>query len=187
MTKLRADARRNRERLLEVAGEAFASEGLAVQIDEIASRAGVGIGTVYRHFPTKEALFEAVVSGHKRRLIEKARSLFDHEEPGEAFFGFANHIVEASLMNKALADEIAKAGADVPCDEEAQQELYEAVGELLARAQRAEAIRSDVDVADVLALLSGVLLVRRQNAGGDAWRKLLAVVCDGLRAGTGRT
>ncbi|UUZ82401.1 TetR/AcrR family transcriptional regulator [Paenibacillus sp. P26] len=74
--------------LLEVANEVFASEGLSVQIDEIASRAGVGVGTVYRHFPTKESLFEAVIASHKRRLIEKAKGSLDQGTRGKRSSGF---------------------------------------------------------------------------------------------------
>ena len=72
---LRADARRNRAKVLEAAEEVFASEGLAVPIDEVARRAGVGVGTVYRHFPTKEALFEAIVVARLEALVERAEEL----------------------------------------------------------------------------------------------------------------
>ncbi|KIL42310.1 hypothetical protein SD70_02000 [Gordoniibacillus kamchatkensis] len=188
MTKLRADARRNRERLLEVAQAAFASEGLSVQIDEIASRAGVGVGTVYRHFPTKEALFEAVVSSHKQRLIEKSASLLDHENPGEALFGFIHHMVEASVMNKALADDLASSGVKFDCtDPDAKQELYDAINKLLSRAQQAGAVRSDIGVAELLALLSGILLAKTQYAGeSGVLRRMTEIVCDGLRGGGSR-
>lgn len=187
MSKLRADARRNRERLLEVANEVFASEGLSVQIDEIASRAGVGVGTVYRHFPTKESLFEAVIASHKQRLIEKAKGLLDQGDPGEAFFGFLSHMVEASIMNRALADDLAGSGFPVECmDSEAKQELYDAIGRLLARAQQAGAVRSDIGAADLVALISGILLAKnpRGKEGGSSER-MLAVVFDGLRSGAG--
>ena len=85
---LRADARRNRARVLDVAREVFAAEGLTVPIDEIARRAGLGIGTVYRHFPTKEALFEAIVLDRIERLTALAESA-PGADPGEAFFDFA--------------------------------------------------------------------------------------------------
>src|SRR5260370_4133101 len=81
---MRADARRNRARVLEVAQAVFATEGLAVPIDEIARRAGVGAGTVYRHFPTKEALFEAIVISRVERLTEEGGSLASAEDPGPA-------------------------------------------------------------------------------------------------------
>src|SRR4051794_35820186 len=85
---LRADAARNRARVLEVAYETFAAEGLGVPIDEIARRAGVGAGTVYRHFATKEELYSAVVEDRLRRIIDDGRELLANEEPGQALFTF---------------------------------------------------------------------------------------------------
>src|SRR4029079_11647392 len=90
---LRADAARNRARVLQVAYDTFASDGLAVPIDEIARRAGVGGGTVYRHFPTKEALFVAVVDDRLRWIIGSARDLLVAEGPGEALFAFLRQMV----------------------------------------------------------------------------------------------
>ena len=92
---LRADAARNRARVLEVAYDTFATEGLSVPIDEIARRAGVGAGTVYRHFPAKEDLFRAVVEDRIQRIIDEGRSLLDAEEPGEALFAFMRSMVLA--------------------------------------------------------------------------------------------
>src|SRR2546430_12455978 len=85
---LRADAARNRARVLEVAYDAFAAEGLAVPIDEIARRAGVGAGTVYRHFPAKEDLFRAVMIDRMERIVAEGRKLHQSGEPGEALFEF---------------------------------------------------------------------------------------------------
>src|ERR1700722_8679746 len=89
---LRADARRNRERVLEAARAAFGAEGSDVSLDEIARRAGVGPGTVYRHFATKEALFEAVIFDRIGELVEEARALSDDPDPGRAFSSFAEHL-----------------------------------------------------------------------------------------------
>ncbi len=86
---LRADAARNRARVLDVAYETFAAEGLSVPIDEIARRAQVGAGTVYRHFPTKENLFQAVIEDRLRRLIDDGYALLKSDGPGEAMFSFA--------------------------------------------------------------------------------------------------
>ena len=85
---LRADARRNRERVLDAARTAFAADGLSVSLDEIARRAGVGPGTLYRHFPTKEALIEAVVQDRLCRLAAEGAALRDSRDPGAAFFEF---------------------------------------------------------------------------------------------------
>ena len=108
---LRADARRNRARILEVAREVFASEGLAVPIDTVAARAGVGVGTVYRHFPTEEALFVAIVVDHVQALADEARAAAD--DPGEAFYGFLRLMAERSATDMALADAFTEAGVDI--------------------------------------------------------------------------
>src|SRR5215218_10822981 len=90
---LRADAARNRARVLEVAYETFAAEGLAVPIDEIARRAGVGAGTVYRHFPTKEELFRAVIQDRISRIVDDGRDLLASGHAGEALFTFLRSMV----------------------------------------------------------------------------------------------
>lgn len=110
---LRVDARRNRERVLEVATQAFATNGMEIPIDEIAQRAGVGVGTVYRHFPTKDALYEAVIVSYKQSLIEKARDMLNQDDPGSAFYGFLSQIVREGLNNKGLVDAIARSGVDI--------------------------------------------------------------------------
>ena len=97
---LRADAERNRQRVLQVAQELFATEGLAVPIDGIARRAGLGVGTLYRHFPTKEALFEAIVVGRMEQLVEAARAGARAHDRGGAFFGFLTRMVEEGRRRK---------------------------------------------------------------------------------------
>src|ERR1700730_19159475 len=99
---LRADAARNRESVLRAAGEAFAEPGYGVPLDEIAARAGVGPGTVYRHFPTKEALFEAVVTARVQDLVADARARADAADPGDAFFGFLARIAAESAAKRDL-------------------------------------------------------------------------------------
>src|SRR5436189_3893468 len=90
---LRADAARNRARVLKVAYQTFAAEGLAVPIDEIARRAGVGAGTVYRHFPTKEELYRAVIEDRLSRIVDDGRALLASQDPGQALFGFLRSMV----------------------------------------------------------------------------------------------
>ena len=154
---LRVDARRNRERILEAAREAFAEDGLAVPLDEIDRCAGVGAGTVYRHFPTKEALFEAVVLGRLQDLVEEARSLQDAEDSGGAFFGFLSRMVAEMVAKKDLIDALAGAGIDLdPGGSQITRDLRDA-----------SAVRGDIGVADVMALLTGASLAIRQH-GGDS-------------------
>jgi len=180
---LRADARRNRARVLEAAQAVFATEGLSVPIDEIARRAGVGAGTVYRHFPTKEALFEAIVLGSLRQLVDEARSLATAEDPGAAFFGLLSRMLAEGRANKALKDALAGAGFDVAAAAPGVvQELRRAVDELLTRARHAGAVRDDIGIADLMALVAGAFVAMERH-GGDASLpgRVLAVVCDGLR------
>lgn len=181
---MRADARRNRARVLEVAIEVFATEGLSVPIHEIARRAGVGTGTVSRHFPTKEALFEAIVLSRVELLVSKARELAETRDPGDAFFDFFAFMVQEGAVDRGLADALVGAGFDIEAAASgAPNDVLAALRELLASAQRAGAVRADVDAADVKALMAGCL-ARERGGGADAAARdrMIAIVCEGLRA-----
>ena len=179
---LRADARRNRARILEVAREVFASEGLAVPIDTVATRAGIGVGTVYRHFPTKEALFAAIVSDRVQALADEARARVDADDPGEAFYAVLQMLAERSATDMALADAFAEAGVDITSSlGVCKQDLTAAVGDLLQRAQDAGAVRTDVSVTDVFALLMSTCLACGRQGREDASERLVGVMLDGLR------
>ncbi|HEU5434463.1 MAG TPA: TetR/AcrR family transcriptional regulator [Thermomicrobiales bacterium] len=182
----RADARRNRARLLAAAAELFAAEGSGVPIGEIARRAGVGVGTVYRHFPTKELLFAAVVRERLERLAAEARVLLAADDPGEAFFAFFRSLVEGGAAKKDLSDALAGAGIDIASHTgDLASEVRDALAKLLLRAQRAGAVRADIAAADLYALLAGVLLAMDQRRGDVALRdRIIAVVADGLRCST---
>ncbi len=181
---LRADARRNRDRLLQVAKDAFAAEGLAVPLDEIARRAGVGPGTLYRHFPTKEALFEAVVHERLHRLIHHARELGAHDDPGAALTAFLEHLVAEAAAKQDLVDALVGAGIDVRAAVTATAAvLRDEIALLLTRAQEARAVRADITAADLMALLSGFLYVLRARPTADADpARTLSVLLRGLRA-----
>ena len=179
---MRADAARNRARVLEVAYETFAADGLAVPIDEIARRAGVGAGTVYRHFPTKEALFQAVIAERLRGVVEEGRTLLAEADPAEAMFTFLRSMVlQWGAADRGLVDALAGSGIDVnSVVPEAEDEYLAVVGDLLAAAQRAGTVRGDVTVADVKALLVGCQAMQTYNA--DVAERVTSVVFDGLRA-----
>jgi AcrR family transcriptional regulator len=178
---LRADALRNRARLLAVAQAVFAEQGVSAPIDEIARRAEVGVGTLYRHFPTKYALFEAIVVGRVEAQVEEARALLAAADPADAFFSFVGRMIEVGAHNKALTEELANAGFDVKAAVAGPSaELRRLVDELMARARDAGAVRSDVEVGDLMALLGGTC-VAALRYGGDPGR-LARIVCDGLRA-----
>ena len=140
---LRADAARNRARVLEVAYDTFAAEGLSVPIDEIARRAGVGAGTVYRHFPTKEALFQAVIQDRMQRLVDDGYALLESDGPGEALFTFLRSMVlQWGATDRGLADALAGFGIDIASAAPDAEEAFLAVlGELLRAAQQAGTAR----------------------------------------------
>lgn len=180
---LRADARRNRAQVLRVAAQIFAEEGLSVPVHEIARRAGVGTGTVSRHFPTKESLFQAVLLDRMEQLVRTAGELAGGEEPGEAFFAFFGLMVEEGAANKGLVDTLAGAGFDFQAV--ADDDAYDVMGiweELLRHAQDAGVVRADADIADVKALLTGCLDRERHALDPDARARMLAIVREGLRA-----
>lgn len=179
---LRADAERNRRRVLEVAQEVFASEGLAVPIDEIARRAGLGVGTLYRHFPTKEALFAAIVVTRMEQVVADAAALLEEDVTGDAFFGFFARMVTGWGQKKDFVDALSSAGADLKDIARVKVDLHHHLDELLARVQRTGAVRKDVTVKEILALLAGALgSLERHGVPGEAREKMMGIVFDGLR------
>ena len=178
---LRADAARNRARVLEVAYDTFAAEGLSVPIDEIARRAGVGAGTVYRHFPTKEDLFRAVVEDRIRGIIGEGRRLLTAAEPADALFEFLRSMTLTwGATDRGLSEALAGVGIDVKkAMPEAEGEFFAMLGDLLQVAQQAGVVRGDVSVPDVKAILVGLQAMQSYN--DDAARRLTDVVLDGLR------
>ena len=180
---MRADARRNRDLILAVAAEAFAAEGLGVPLDELARRAGVGPGTVYRHFPTKESLFEAVVDHRLRLLCTKAETLASAPDPGAALRTFLDRLVDEAAPKQDLVDALAQADVDLGAVLAATgADLREAVAHLLRRAQTARVVRLDVTPDDLMALLSGLLVALRFHHDGRSAdpKRALAVLWDGL-------
>ncbi len=179
---LRADAVRNRARILDAAEVVFASEGIEAPVDDIAEKAGVGVGTLYRHFPNKEKLCEAILIERLKSLTEDAHALADADDPVAAFFSFLQHFVELGVSKRHLIDAVMGAGLDFEkAAEPVKKELQEAVGVLLRRAQDAGAVREDVTPIGVVSLISATC-----HAAGHAddlpALSLLGIVCDGLRA-----
>jgi AcrR family transcriptional regulator len=195
---LRADARRNRERILAAATAAFAADGLSVPLDEIARRAGVGPGTLYRHFPAKEALWEAVLHDRLERLADEAEALHratdpsatgpgasgpSAADPGEALLGFIDRLVAEAAPKRDLADALASAGTDISSALAGTAgRLRAAIGALLAAGQRSGSIRGDIGLAELMAILSGILFALRGRSGDQPDpRRAVAVLRDGLR------
>jgi AcrR family transcriptional regulator len=177
----RADARHNRARVLEAAQEAFAAEGLSVPLDVIAKRAGVGAGTVYRHFPSKEALFEAVVHDRIERLADELTNLLatGEAETGEAFFTAFSSTVEQAGLNKALCESFAS-GTKAEMAPEARRRYGLALAALLDQAHQAGAVRPDAQLTDVMALMAGCITMETRSTTPG---RPTALVLDGLRTG----
>ncbi|MEE2041664.1 helix-turn-helix domain-containing protein [Nocardiopsis sp. CT-R113] len=179
---MRADARRNREKVLRAAFEAFASEGLSVTVHEIARRAGVGAGTVSRHFPTKESLCEAIVLSRMERLVHAARRFAEEEAPGAALASFFTFVVDEGALDHGLGEALRGGGFDVAAAvRDTGHDVTAALGELLGAAQRAGEVRDDVDAADVKALMEGCTTRERGGTDEVARRRTVAVVLAGLR------
>lgn len=160
----------------------FAAEGLATPIDEIARRAGLGVGTLYRHFPTKEALFAAIVLARTEEVIADARSRLEAEAPGEAFLGCLARLADGWSQKKDFIDALAGAGVDMKDLARAKHELHRLLAELLERAQQAGSLRTDVSIPEILALVAGLFgSLQRHGIAAKGRERMLAVVFDGLR------
>ncbi|MEV5707008.1 helix-turn-helix domain-containing protein [Actinoallomurus sp. NPDC052274] len=182
---LRADARRNRERVLRTAQRLFATEGLGVSLDEIARRADVGPGTVHRHFPTKEALYLAVATDQLERLIAEAEALAATDDPAALFTllsrmmtnGAENATVKSAL--EAAEFDLRTAAPGVAAD------LTRHVANLLGRAHASGVVRDDVTVDEVMALVAGAFAAIR-HAGAETSPErsahLARLILDGLRS-----
>jgi AcrR family transcriptional regulator len=173
MTELRADARRNLERVLDAATEAFAASGPDVSIDEIAQAAGVGHGTVFRRFPTKDDLIYAVIERHVAQMRELAEEALRSDDPGRAFFDFVRNVAELVMSTPGLHRCVVHCG-----EKPGAAELEELGRKIVARAQRAGTVRSDVKPAEVGPFIRAALLA----APPGQWRRYLEVMLDGLRA-----
>lgn len=180
----RADAKRNVERLLEAARDAIARDGPDASLDDIARDAGVGSGTLYRHFPTRVALLEAVYRGEVERLCAEGDRLLDSDtEPGEALSEWLRAYVTVGAMKRGLMGPLTTAlGQDSDLFATCKAMVMTTGGRLVERAQEAGGIRDDVELTDILTLVSAIAhageLTRDRSGLSE---RLLAVAIDGLR------
>jgi AcrR family transcriptional regulator len=180
---MRADAVKNRARILHAAEEVFATEGVSVPIDTVAERAGLGVGTLYRHFPTKEALFEAIVIARLEQLLETARALSDAADPGQALFSFLREFSRHASAKRDLFEALGSAGIDIKSQCSGMiDEMKGAIDQLRRLAVDAGALRSDVTTDEMVGLVVGACQVgghaRTEEAGLE---RMVEIVCDGLR------
>jgi AcrR family transcriptional regulator len=180
---LRADARRNRERILDSARAVFAEYGPDAQIDDVARHAGVGVGTVYRHFPTKEALLAELVRQKFRLFADRAREALESEaEPFEVLEGLMRRNAATAAADAGIQYAMAAAGDEAWTQAQAEQEeLIAVTGQLIERARRVGTIRPDIEAMDIGMLMCGVCTTMGSRPGFN-WRRHLDLAIDVLRA-----
>ena len=180
----RCDAVRNRERLVEVAADAFAAKGAECSLEEIARCACVGIGTLYRHFPTRDALVEAVYRRNVDELIEGAEELSATKPADEALAEFLLRFVEYVASKKGLATYLkAMVSADSDLFTQSKQRVHGTIGRLIAAAADAGTIRQGVDPEDVIHTLGGFCMMNDVNADPEQGKRVARLIMDGLRYG----
>jgi AcrR family transcriptional regulator len=179
---LRADARRNRERILDSARAVFADGGPDAQVDDVARHAGVGVGTVYRHFPTKEALLAELVRQKFRLFADRARAALEADgEPFDVLEGLMRRNAATAAEDAGIQYAMAAAGDEAWAQAQAEQEeLIAVTAQLIARARRVGTIRPDIEAMDIGMLMCGVCSTMGTRPGFD-WRRHLDLAIDMLR------
>ena len=183
---LRADARRNREKVLTAARVVFSENGRDAQMDDVARRAGVGVGTVYRHFPTKEALIEALVVDSFQSIAAAAEAALDVEDPWEAFSSVLWHGAEIMAADRALSEVFASIPGAMDQAMPTVAGLTESMDILMRRAREAGVLRADAMLDDIPMLMCGIgSATKKEHRCPAPWRRHLMIVLDGLRAADG--
>lgn len=181
---LRSDARRNREKIMASAGELFARLGTEAQMDQIAEHCGLGLGTLYRHFPTKEALLTAIVRQRFEGMADVARAAERISDPGQALEKVLRDYLEAADGDAAF--QLALLGSDTPQWRGItgqKTELRMIVTRIIDRAVAAGVVRADLTFADFPLIACGVMSTMYFKPGGNPdWRRHLTLVLDGIRA-----
>ncbi len=176
---MRADAKRNHDKVVAAAREAFAETGASTSLEEIARRAGVGIGTLYRHFPTRQALLEAVYVGEVQELCAATQELLTLP-PWESFAGLSQRLLVYLATKKALANELFNyLDREAAFFQTSRADLFVAGEPVLRRAQEAGCVRADTDFTEVIQLIGGISKIE-ETAPGQR-EHILAIALDGLR------
>ncbi len=182
--KLRADARRNREAILAAARERFSAEGLDCQMEDIARSAGVGVGTVYRHFPNKDDLIAALVADRFQRQAERAEAALAQDDPWEAFCELMRESAQLQMSDRALS-EFMSSKPELGQQEAVASGLADLTEQLMIKAQRAGGMREDAVIEDVPTLICGLCAITAGAAGSMPelnWERYVEIMLDGLRA-----
>jgi AcrR family transcriptional regulator len=180
---LRADAERNRAKILDAAAEVFATQGLDATLDEVAAAAGVGVGTVYRRFPDKEALIAALFDNAIDEIANLADAAVNHGNSWEALVWFLEEALQRQCSNRGLRDVVVGSTYAAENFESAKGRITPAIASLVRRAQNDGYLRRDVVVADVpiLEMMISFLGNMTASAAPDLWRRYLTIILDGLR------
>ncbi|MEV5354946.1 helix-turn-helix domain-containing protein [Streptomyces sp. NPDC052693] len=181
---LRADAERNRQRIIAAAQEVFARRGLEVTLDDIAHHAGVGVGTVYRRFADREALIEAVFDSEVQRVVTLAEQALSHEDAWEGLVQFLTLTGRDFAEDRGLKEVLLEGAHAQNRVATTRERLTPALSALIARAQQEGSLRNDIEATDVplLQLMIGAAAHHTLAVTPDLWQRYLALVLDGLRA-----
>jgi AcrR family transcriptional regulator len=184
MYGVRADAARNRDRLLSAASEVFAERGLDAPLEEIARRATVSIGTLYNHFPTRESLFDAIFPARMAVLDAAAQSALGDPDPWSGFVAFTEALFALHAEDRGLNDALAQRVPVSPALLAARHRCFGHVEQLIDRARSAGRLRHDFALADFAALIWAMSQVIRETTAvaPQAWRRTLGFFLDGVRA-----
>jgi AcrR family transcriptional regulator len=180
---MRADARRNRDRIVTAAREVLAEAGIDAPMDDVARQAGVGVGTLYRHFPTKSALLGEMVRERFAQFLENVQWGLQQEDPWEGFAGTLRRNAEIMAADVCVQDAMSGVPACLAASDAEREQLLAVGAELVRRAQEAGALRDDFSVHDIPMVMCGVTRTMARDAPwASDWRRFLEFVLAGLRA-----
>jgi AcrR family transcriptional regulator len=185
---MRVDARRNYDRLVDAASAAFFERGVGVPLEEVARRAGVGIGTLYRHFPTRDAIIEAVYRHEVERLCDSAETLLQERSAGDALELWLHEFVDYVAAKRGMAEALkSMVGADSELFADTRLRINNAIERLVAAGVAAGTIRDDVSPPDLLWAVSGICFATDRDDWREYAERLVALIMDGMRYGAPST
>jgi AcrR family transcriptional regulator len=181
---LRRDAERNRQRILDAARVVFADRGLSGSHDDIAREAGVGVGTVYRRFPDKEQLIDALFEARIQEIADVARAATAHPDPWEALVGFLMRTQELQSQDRGLKELVLGGSRGAERAVAARSLIAPLASQVLQRAKDAGVVRGDFELTDLpmIQLAIGTIAEASRDVAPDVWRRMMSLVIDGLRA-----
>jgi AcrR family transcriptional regulator len=184
---LRSDARRNRERITAVAAEVFGERGVNASLEDIAQRSAVGIGTLYRHFPTRQTLVEAIFQDKIEDLLRAAEQAATDPDAWNGFAAFLEHALQAQAANRGLKDVFTEYLPPSGTMADARTRVRRQIKQLLTRAQKQGSVRPDLAISDITMLFwaTSRIIEATSEIAPNAWRRHLALALDAYRA-TGR-